>query len=399
MLDSHAPLRIPALNWSALQERVRRTVEGAADPRPWVAAALDGDVRHVCAAMYLYDRRAVVDVPTDSAAQGIVWFVGDIHGDLLGLEAALAAIEYLGGPDDRIVFLGDLIDDGFHCVEVILRVVDLILERPGAVTVLAGNHDEALRYAHDRGSFASATEPGDFARWLNDHPTWHDVGRAFVRLVADLPRALFFPQGLFAAHAGFPHSDTWPQICAGGGPTTLEAPTMLSDFTWNRLAQSRRKIPNRASRGCEFGSQDFTGFCEVAARALHHPVRTFVRGHDHISDRLERFSRPRAEHRWAYDEAVLTINNMAFALPREARVDFANVGVTRWPALAMWPLEASVPLPSPVVVEIPPTVVEAYLRAYAPAAPPDVVVVQPFDPELPPEIDEPVAKGLAHGPL
>ncbi|HYH81141.1 MAG TPA: metallophosphoesterase, partial [Longimicrobium sp.] len=89
--------------------------------------------------------------PADQAIQvgedwpvGEVWFIGDLHGDLLALEAALQHIDRSGGgADARIVFLGDLFDDGVHAAEVVLRVFELVLDGPMRVTVIAGNHDEA----------------------------------------------------------------------------------------------------------------------------------------------------------------------------------------------------------------------------------------------------------------
>ena len=46
----------------------------------------------------------------------------------------------------RIVLLGDLFDDGGYGLETVLRVFELILERPQSVCLIAGNHDEALGY-------------------------------------------------------------------------------------------------------------------------------------------------------------------------------------------------------------------------------------------------------------
>ena len=88
-----------------------------------------------------------------------LWIIGDLHGDLLALEAALAAIDAeAAGPDrPQLVFLGDFFDDEGFGLEVLLRVFELILEAPGDVCVIAGNHDEALSY--DGVRFASSVSP------------------------------------------------------------------------------------------------------------------------------------------------------------------------------------------------------------------------------------------------
>jgi serine/threonine protein phosphatase 1 len=70
-----------------------------------------------------------------------IYAVGDIHGQLDMLETALRHIESDGGPDARIVFLGDLVDRGDSSAQVIERL------RAGQAegrnwTVLCGNHDD-----------------------------------------------------------------------------------------------------------------------------------------------------------------------------------------------------------------------------------------------------------------
>ncbi|HLM38528.1 MAG TPA: metallophosphoesterase, partial [Microvirga sp.] len=93
-----------------------------------------------------------------------LWIIGDLHGDLLALEAALAATRdprsQNGQARPRIVFLGDFFDDEGFGLEVLLRVFELIVEAPDLVCVIAGNHDEALSY--DGVRFASSVAPSDF---------------------------------------------------------------------------------------------------------------------------------------------------------------------------------------------------------------------------------------------
>ena len=94
------------------------------------------------------DDRAIRVAALDPARP--LWIVGDLHGDLLALEAALALIDEGGlwnaGTSPRIVFLGDLFDDEGFGLEVLLRVFELIVNTPELICILAGNHDEALSY-------------------------------------------------------------------------------------------------------------------------------------------------------------------------------------------------------------------------------------------------------------
>jgi hypothetical protein len=236
-----------------------------------------------------------------------VWFVGDLHGDLLALEAALDHIRR-HGPEDPIVFLGDYIDDGPDSFPVFVRIAELLLEDRGRIALLVGNHDEGLHLAGER--FGSSTEPCEFCDWLNMHgldPVVGRCGRLAVRLFAQLPRALFFVDGLLAAHGGFPHVDLLPSLRE---PEDLNRPECLQDFVWLRAHPTvRHRDPNRHSRGCQFGHKDFEAFLSVARERLRLPAERMIRGHDHED---ERFAIPPAYH-----GRLLTINALSHRLERE----------------------------------------------------------------------------------
>jgi hypothetical protein len=206
-----------------------------------------------------------------------LWFVGDLHGDLLALEAALAlARAPSGGGADagdggdtpaaapRLVFLGDLFDDGGYGLEVLARVFELLADDPGSACVLAGNHDEALAWTGER--FASRVSPSDFADYLNAH--LGDDGRRARRAprgaaVRRAPRALFSPTGCSRARR-LPARRPARRARARGD---FNDPRALTDFAWVRLhPKARRKLPNRASRGSQFGREDFDDFCALARR-------------------------------------------------------------------------------------------------------------------------------------
>ncbi|WP_170417428.1 metallophosphoesterase family protein [Ruegeria atlantica] len=78
-----------------------------------------------------------------------IYAVGDIHGQLDMLHAALARIEAEGGPDARIVFLGDYVDRGPDS----RGVLDLLIEgqRAGRNWIMVkGNHDRMMtRFVQD----------------------------------------------------------------------------------------------------------------------------------------------------------------------------------------------------------------------------------------------------------
>ena len=193
---------------------------------------------------YLFEGADVHHVKEQDVAFGHdLWFVGDVHGDLLGLEASLRLIRERSGEDAHIVFLGDFVDDGFHCAELITRLFQLILDPELSISIMVGNHDVALVRDWEAQAFRSRVKPGDFADWLNDHSDdgpWHGLADIFVEFVKHLPRAMFFEHGLFVAHGGFPHSDKWDRIRATG-IDGLHAQEVLDDYTWNRIALGRAK--------------------------------------------------------------------------------------------------------------------------------------------------------------
>jgi len=224
---------------------------------------------------------------SDMEPESPLWIIGDLHGDILALEAALAAMHdpalHSGPGQPRIVFLGDLFDDEGFGLEVLLRVFELIVDAPDRVCLIAGNHDEALSY--DGVRFASSVIPSDFADFLNAnlaHEWIERAGKVAVRLFARAPRALFLPDGLLLAHAGFPLVDLHARLAETGN---WNDPMCLSDFVWTRAhPKARKKLPNRFSRGSQFGYEDFAAFCSLSS-GLGRPVTHMVRGHDHVEER------------------------------------------------------------------------------------------------------------------
>ena len=238
-----------------------------------------------------------------------LWVIGDLHGDLLALEAALAEVRrQTRGEEARVVFLGDFFDDEGFGLELLLRIFELIVEAPERVCVIAGNHDEALTF--DGSRFASTVSPSDFADFLNAnraHEWVERAGKLAVRLTARAPRAVFLPDGLLVAHGGFPLADLHPRLIETGD---WNDPACLSDFVWARAhPKARKKMPNRFSRGSQFGHEDFSTFCRVAA-GLGRRVTHMVRGHDHVEDRYALFPAYRTH-------PLLTVIALSRRLPRE----------------------------------------------------------------------------------
>jgi hypothetical protein len=294
-------------------------------------------------------------------ADGTLWIIGDLHGDLLALEAALHLIyrESDDGGPPRIVFLGDFFDDGGYGLEVLLRVFKLLVESPASVCVVIGNHEEAL--GHGSTGFTSTVSPADFVDFLNAHlaDEWiRRSGQLAMRLAAVAPRALILPDGLLITHGGFPLVDLHEELRE---TRAWNDPRCLSDFTWTRAhPRARKKMPNRNTRGSSFGYEDFAAFCALSAE-LGHPVTHMVRGHDHVD---ERFEIPQA---YAANP-VLTTVALSRQLPRELIGPYERVPtVARWVSGAL-PEVYRLHVPADLVQELyPQAVVDDALGDKAPS--------------------------------
>ena len=276
------------LEWNGLGKLVK-----AGDIRARIESTVSQMEKLLCkpgGAEMLFD--AYRSSPEDRAIQVAdagetpLWFVGDLHGDLLALEAALALIHshpQYGARKSRIVFLGDLFDDEGFGLEVLLRIFELIVAEPATICLIAGNHDEAL--GHDGNQFTSTVSPSDFSEFLNRNQAdqWFTrAGKLAIRLFDNAPRALFFPDGLLVAHGGFPLTDLHARLAETGD---WNSSSCLSDFVWARAhPTARKKLPNRFTRGSQFGHEDFANFCLVAS-SLGRSVTHMVRGHDHVEER------------------------------------------------------------------------------------------------------------------
>jgi len=86
---------------------------------------------------------SVSDASTSPAARLIA--IGDIHGCSLALDAVLEAI--VPTPADRLVFLGDLVDQGKNSKDVLERI--LALQERTQVTLIQGNHEEMMLAARE----------------------------------------------------------------------------------------------------------------------------------------------------------------------------------------------------------------------------------------------------------
>lgn len=244
-----------------------------------------------------------------------IWFIGDLHGDLVALQALtnFARIQdtrdNIGFPT-RLFFLGDFTDDAPFSAEIVAWVMRHnctswhTLQQKNTkpchaefeVMSVVGNHDDGLRFIENNagGKFISTVSPSSFAEGLNERmkgehgEAWKAFGKAAIEFFLALPRMVLLNKNIMVAHGGVPHSDVL--IHQREDLNSLQA---LSDFVWNRLHETApKKIPNRESRGSQLGINDFNGFISnLKEKAIIGVAPTvFIRGHDHHDGNFKRYA-------------------------------------------------------------------------------------------------------------
>jgi len=283
-----------------------------------------------------------------------LWFIGDLHGDILALDSALSYIDS-HSISPTIVFLGDLFDRFEYGIEVIMRVISLIRERPGKILLIAGNHDDGLYFKEDR--FFSKVIPAEFADFLNTHDEYKEFGKWLIDFCEQLPRALFLPDGLFVAHGGclsFNMDSFSHVIDSVRSLEELEKPEHLRTFIWNRL------IPNQNDKSeDEVGKNDLIHFMQAMEKLTGIPVKRMLRGHDHCRESRHQFF----DH--YYPEApVLTLTTMSawYLGTEDSAPELMNVmrkAPVTTPAIARFRYDE---LPEVITLDIPRSVVEQFHR-------------------------------------
>lgn len=301
---------------------------------------------------FVAGQRRIHVVSDDMEVPSELWFVGDIHGDILALDAALSLIDSRA-PHATILFLGDLFDRFEYGIDVVMRVIALIKERPGRIFWIAGNHDDGLFF--DKNRFCSKVIPSEFCQFLNLHKEYEDFGKWLIEFCKILPRALFLPDGLFIAHGGCPSFD-WNtfahSIDDAKSIEDLENEKYLHSFIWNRV------IPGQDDKSePEVGKNDLIHFMERMRELTGLHVKRMLRGHDHCKETRHDFI-----DSYYPQVPVLTLSTMsAWYLgsgdtPPELNANMRNTPVTT-PAIARYRYDE---LPEVFTLDIPLPIVQQF---------------------------------------
>lgn len=133
---------------------------------------------------------------------GIIFFVGDIHGDFNTLRRILEKVEVssIEKEETNLVFLGDYIDRGPNQLECLLTLLEIWTIFPKAVILLRGNHEPLSNVS---------PYPHDFPEQLITRFGYEEGNEVYLRsreLFEVLPMVAIINKEILAVHGGLPTS-------------------------------------------------------------------------------------------------------------------------------------------------------------------------------------------------
>lgn len=128
--------------------------------------------------------------------------IGDVHGCLSLLEALLQKVSY-DPSNDRLVFVGDLIDRGPNPLGVVRLVRRL--EQEGSVITLKGNHeDKMVRFFQKEKRALETGKPNTMQKPpVHRLLQWYTFGSGDLQWLERLPICVQVHPEWLAVHAGF----------------------------------------------------------------------------------------------------------------------------------------------------------------------------------------------------
>jgi serine/threonine-protein phosphatase PP1 catalytic subunit len=141
-------------------------------------------------------------------SQGKVVFVGDTHGDL---DASQQVIERYFKKPYHIVFLGDYVDRGNYSEENIEYLLELKLEHPEEIFLLAGNHEGFMVKQFYPANFWSSISVGE--------------RKKYGVLFSKFPLAATTQNGILALHGALPELKCLEEMNQ----------VKLGDESWDRM--------------------------------------------------------------------------------------------------------------------------------------------------------------------
>jgi hypothetical protein len=280
------------------------------------------------------EREKTLRIRTDGHSP--IWFIGDIHGDLLALKiisdfthrydhAKNSPNALSKNEKTKLFFLGDFIDRGEFSADVLAWVMgaaagETFEGKQFDIRAILGNHDAALFYNRHRRRFNSVVTPSEFFAQLNDNPDAEPFGKAVLAFFQKLPVLVMLDDVLMAVHGGVPHPAKFAKL-----KKRADLETVLDDFYWVRLHETLpRKHGSLTDVGGELGYEDFYDSLKKLGTENFFGVipKIAIRGHDHELNNFQEYEN--------YKKCkVLTVNAMT-SRRTPYGMDPQRLAIIRW---------------------------------------------------------------------
>ena len=229
----------------------------------------------------------------DKYKKNDIWFIGDVHGDILGLRTAIAFINSNSKHKPIYIFMGDLFDRNLMSLNVVLDVVKLIREQPGQVLWISGNHDDGLDFDSEKKQFSSRVIPNEFSEFLNlvDDEKINSFAKELISFIHKLPIGLLFENGLLVTHGGIPSrhdrniKDVWENVKDDDISNFISS--QKKDILCNRFDSDAM---SGTKTGDEFSWIELLNLSKALKKKYGISAKTYLRGHDHCE---------LCRHKWA----------------------------------------------------------------------------------------------------
>jgi len=205
-----------------------------------------------------------------------IYFVGDLHGDIVSLKAILQQTNFFTDPNVELIFTGDYVDRGAESLETLTYLLKLRELTGQRVTLLRGNHEQSMSSLADHEKFPLLFETRtddriDFGQNDWEHPSrfsksgMEKLDKFQANLLSILP----------VIAVGGVTNARWAAVHSSFGGTA-EKPNPVSHAvgsTWSD--PSDRKM---AAAGVSI-----MPISDIAGQARENGIKKLMRGHDTLN--------------------------------------------------------------------------------------------------------------------
>lgn len=180
---------------------------------------------------YMHQLPNVVEISrskneSDSASDGRVTVIGDLHGQFRDLETLLDKDGLIGipSPENQVIVNGDMIDRGDMSIEILVVLMVYVLLEPGSVHLLRGNHEHSLSLRKSAGFDAELERK---------YPQNETLKWFFAQLFVAMPIAAVLDGRVFVVHGGLGSLSKNMTVAQINKEDRFQKSNLLHELLWN----------------------------------------------------------------------------------------------------------------------------------------------------------------------